>query len=140
MVCSSLKNIRSGSACLAAPYGEKSFIHSLVRITPRHKQDRHAKSRPVPSKRGDIRQAHGISQPPDQRTYSVEVTSFLSNLLHHRRLRPKQALDYDITDTRQCQAQITQKSLCSQGFSVPLPKAGRRPASFLLFRPSRYYI
>ena len=30
---------------------------------------------------------HRSLQPPDSRTYSVEVTSFPSNLLHHRRLR-----------------------------------------------------
>ena len=29
-----------------------------------------------------------LAQPPDSRTYSAEVTSFLSNLPHHRRLRP----------------------------------------------------
>lgn len=31
---------------------------------------------------------YGLAQPPDSRTYSAEVTSSLSNLPHHRRLRP----------------------------------------------------
>ena len=44
-----------------------------------------------------------IPQPPDQRTYSAEVTSLLSNLPHHRRLRPKQALDYDTLKPIPCQ-------------------------------------
>ena len=65
-----------------------------------------------------------IPQPPDSRTYSAEVTSFLSNLPHHRRLRPKQALDYDITTRPQSQAQIEQNSLV---FSVFRPALRIQP-------------
>lgn len=50
-------------------------------------------------KTGKIRRLYGpsvmaiyamqqVPQPPDSRTYSAEVTSFRSNLPHHRRLRP----------------------------------------------------
>ena len=43
------------------------------------------------------------SQPPDCRTYSAEVTSFPSNLLHHRRLRPYRRSAIIQQHTRVCQ-------------------------------------
>jgi hypothetical protein len=44
-------------------------------------------------------------QPPDDRTYSAEVTSFPSNLLHHRsaRIISLHALDYLTTIDAFCQ-------------------------------------
>ena len=52
-------------------------------------------------------------QPPDDRTYSVEVTVFRRNLLHHRsaicRLRPH-TLDHFNTPGRVCQLFFHYKS------------------------------
>ena len=56
----------------------------------RPQKNRHD-DRPVPS-RQTIYAVARSSQPPDYRTYSAEVTSFLSNLPHHRRLRPNKRL------------------------------------------------
>ena len=56
-------------------------------------------------------------QPPDDRTYSAEVTSFPSNLLHHRSARVviPCALSYDTTPLHHCQALFREKyqNLCS---------------------------
>ena len=51
-------------------------------------------------------------QPPDDRTYSAEVTSFPSNLLHHRSVRIAFpiARRYDTTPFLHCQAQFRGKS------------------------------
>ena len=51
-------------------------------------------------------------QPPDDRTYSAEVTSFPSNLLHHRSVRIAFpiARRYDTTPFPHCQAQFRGKS------------------------------
>ena len=57
-----------------------------MRITPGHDKNRQEKAGRFHHARRYTRCT--VSQPPDQRTYSAEVTSFLSNLPHHRRLRP----------------------------------------------------
>ena len=59
-------------------------------------------------------------QPPDDRTYSAEVTSFPSNLLHHRSARflysgkirkiPLHALEHDTTPISICQELFCKKS------------------------------
>ena len=61
--------------------------------------------------RSDIRSAYRTVQPPDDRTYSAEVTVFRRNLLHHRsaRIASLHTLDYDITLSAFCQAQYTKK-------------------------------
>ena len=62
------------------------FVHAFVRITPGHEKTGAMTGRflPYPA----IYAVYKLAQPPDSRTYSAEVTSFLSNLPHHRRLRP----------------------------------------------------
>ena len=62
------------------------FIHAFVRITPGHEKTGAKTGRFSPYRA--IYAVYGLAQPPDCRTYSAEVTSFLSNLPHHRRVRP----------------------------------------------------
>ena len=45
------------------------------------------RGRPFPSRRSDIRKRLKAVQPPDDRTYSAEVTVFRRNLPHHRSAR-----------------------------------------------------
>ena len=71
-------------------------------------------------------------QPPDDRTYSAEVTSFPSNLLHHRSARAAfpHALKYHTIPLPYCQAFFQGKSQNRTAFFVKngdwknLPQAG----------------
>ena len=79
-----------------------SCYHAFVRITPGHKKTGMMTGR-FPSCQTIYAVARS-SQPPDYRTYSAEVTSFLSNLPHHRRLRPSRRLVIIQQHRRVCQA------------------------------------
>ena len=79
-----------------------SYYHAFVRITPGHEKTGMMTGR-FPS-RQTIYAVARSSQPPDYRTYSAEVTSFLSNLPHHRRLRPNRRLAIIQQHPRVCQA------------------------------------
>ena len=67
-----------------APYGEQAPSTRFRAYHSRPRKNRRI-DRPVLSVPAIYA---GLAQPPDSRTYSAEVTSFLSNLPHHRRLRP----------------------------------------------------
>ena len=60
-------------------------VHAAVRITLSHEKWP-TQGRPSP-KAQRYTQAQRTIQPPDDRTYSAEVTSFPSNLPHHRSAR-----------------------------------------------------
>ena len=79
-----------------------SYTHAIVRITHGHEKTGTKTGRFLPYQA--IYAAVQNSQPPDSRTYSVEVTSLPSNLLHHRRLRPYRRSDIIQQHHRVCQA------------------------------------
>ena len=71
-----------------------------------------------------------ISQPPDSRTYSAEVTGLRRNLLHHRRLRPSERLIILLQNPPSCQPffrKLRQK-ISSKNAACFLP-------AFVLFSP-----
>ena len=75
------------------------------------------RGRPILPRRSDIRAALPEAvQPPDDRTYSAEVTAFRRNLPHHRSVRivSLHALDNDTTLFPICQAEFQKKA---QSFS-----------------------
>ena len=56
------------------------------------------RGRPILHPRGDIRQTLPEAvQPPDDRTYSAEVTAFRRNLPHHRIARCEKSADFPCT-------------------------------------------
>ena len=70
------------------------------------------RGRPILHAPGDIRKRIEAVQPPDDRTYSAEVTVIRRNLLHHRiaRIVIPYALKYDTMFFPACQAHF-QKNL-----------------------------
>ena len=88
-----------------AGYGRTFAVRAAVRIIPSHEKW------PTEADPSFIRAAIYASaskavQPPDDRTYSAEVTVFQRNLLHHRSARSISllALEHDTTIILICQA------------------------------------
>ena len=93
---------------LSASLRTVKFLTTFPCVSFRGMKETGAISRPVPPNHSDIRRAQ-VLQPPDSRTYSAEVTSFPSNLPHHRRLRPNRRLIMIQQHPRVCQAYFFKK-------------------------------
>ena len=101
---------------MVSGYGELVIVRAAVRIIPSHEKW------PTEADPSFIRAAIYASaskavQPPDDRTYSAEVTVFQRNLLHHRSARSISLLapEHDTTIYFICQAffQENLQSFCA---------------------------
>ena len=126
-------------------YGELLIVRAAVRIIPSHEKW------PTEADPSFIRAAIYASaskavQPPDDRTYSAEVTVFQRNLLHHRSARSISLLapEHDTTIILICQA-FFQKNPQSffaifvhfaELFFAPVPLKSAKPGAFLCARSS----
>ena len=83
------------------------FVHAAVRIIP-SQEKWPTQGRPILLPQRYTQAQTEAVQPPDDRTYSAEVTVFQRNLLHHRitRIVSLHTLDYDTTKITVCQAQF----------------------------------
>ena len=83
----------------------KACVHAVVRITlSQEKWPTQGRPSPLPQ-RYTQRKTEAV-QPPDDRTYSAEVTVFQRNLLHHRSAQRRlrlHALEYSNTPGTVCQ-------------------------------------